>query len=32
LERTIVPPEYMEIGLAGISVEEFVKIGEYRHR
>jgi hypothetical protein len=32
LERTIFPPKRMEIGVAGVSVEEFVKICEYRHR
>ena len=32
LERTIVPPERVDIGVAAVSVEELVERGEYRHR
>jgi hypothetical protein len=32
VERTLVPPECRERGVAGISAEEFVKRGEYRQR
>jgi hypothetical protein len=31
LERTIFPPERMEIGVAGINVEELVEMGEHQH-
>jgi hypothetical protein len=30
LERTIFPPECMEIGVAGVNVEELVEMGEHR--
>jgi hypothetical protein len=31
LERTIVPPECMDIGIAGGDVEELVEMGEHEH-
>jgi hypothetical protein len=31
LERTIFPPERMDIGVAGVNVEELVEMGEHRH-
>jgi hypothetical protein len=31
VERAIFPPQHMEIGVAGVSVEELVEMGEHRH-
>jgi hypothetical protein len=31
LERTVFPPERMDVGLALSSVEELVQMGEHRH-
>jgi hypothetical protein len=31
LERTIFPPQRMDIGIAGVGMEELVEMGEHRH-
>jgi hypothetical protein len=31
VERAILPPQRMEIGLAGVGTEELVEMGEHRH-
>jgi hypothetical protein len=31
LQRTVLPPERMDVGLALFGVEEVVQMGEYRH-
>jgi len=31
LERAILPPEHMDIGVTGVGIEELVERGEYRH-
>jgi hypothetical protein len=31
LQRTVFPPERLDVGVALVSVEEMVQMGEYRH-
>ena len=31
VQRTLLPPQGMEIGVAGVGVEELVEVGEDRH-
>ena len=31
VERAILPPQRMEIGVAGVDTEELVEMGEHRH-
>jgi hypothetical protein len=31
LQRTVFPPQHMDIGLALFGIEELVQIGEHRH-
>ena len=31
LEPAVFPPECMDVGVAGVGVEELVEMGEYRH-